>query len=480
MTTRPSLLRALSYPALVAFGVSIVVFGLLPAAYAAKQLYTCGMHPQIIRDAPGDCPICGMALQPILGTAAAQQGANAPIQIDSATVQRMNLKTAVIERGPVRREVRTVGTVAFNENGYRDITLKYEAWIEKLQVGAIWTSVRKGDPLFEIYSPELYNAELNYLVARRSDGGSGPLSRAARSRLELLDLPAEEIADIERSGEVLRSRTYRSPVDGIVSEKMVVSGQMMKSGERLFRLADISTVWILAQIFEGDLPFVTEGQTARIATSYGAERLIEGKVERLLPLVDAQTRSISARLMVPNADAYLRPGMFVEVRFVAQLAASAVLVPETAVLRSGEKNTVFVALDGGFFEPRELKLGNRSQGGNYEVLSGLSAGERVVTSGQFMLDSESQLREAIEKMTKGDLPPETRSTGVPVAPSTVLYTCPMEEHVDVVADKAGKCPRCGMRLVPTSESDHGRQSEEIWHKQHPGPVPSAPAHQHGT
>jgi RND family efflux transporter MFP subunit len=154
----------------------------------------------------------------------------------------------------------------------------------------------------------------------------------------------------------------------------------------------------VAQIYESDLPFVREGQTATVRTTYGAMRTFAGQVSRLLPQVEEQTRTVSARIAVSNADGFLRPGMFTDVKFVAQLADSAVLVPEMAVLRSGERNTVFVALDGGSFEPRDVQLGNRSEGGNYEVLSGLVGGERVVTSGQFMLDSESQLREAIQKM----------------------------------------------------------------------------------
>jgi RND family efflux transporter MFP subunit len=301
----------------------------------------------------------------------------------------------------VRREFRTVGAVTFNEEGYRDITTKYEGWIEKLHVNATWTTVKEGDPLFEIYSPDLYNAELNYLVARRSEGNEGgALTRAAKMRLQLLDLPADEIAEIERSSEVPRTRVFRAPSAGVVIEKMAVAGQMMKPGERIYRLADLSTVWVMAQIYESVLPFVQEGQTATVRTTYGTTRTFTGRVDRLLPQVEDQTRTVSARIVLPNADGYLRPGMFTDVQFVAQLADSAVLVPEIAVLRSGEKNTVFVALDGGSFQPREVTLGNRSEGGNYEVLIGLAGGERIVTSGQFMLDSESQLREAIQKMLK--------------------------------------------------------------------------------
>lgn len=411
-------------------------------AESAEQLYTCGMHPQIIKKEPGNCPICGMKLTPIRantvtgpaatgvrkikyykssmnpGEVSEKPGKDSMgmdlipvyesgdisaqiIQIDAVTVQRMNLKTGLVTHGPVLREIRTVGSVAYNESGLRDITLKYEGWIEKLFVNTTWTAVKAGDPLFEIYSPDLYNAELNYLAALRNEGeANGPLARASLARLQLFDLPAGYLAELARTGVAVRTYVYRSPADGMVIEKMAVAGQMMKPGERIYRLADLSSVWVLAQIYEQDLSFVRAGQGATVRVTYGPERMIDGRVEQLLPQVEEQTRTATARIVLPNPDASLRPGMFVDVRFVAKLAEDAVLVPDLAVLRSGEHNTVFIARDNGAFEPREVKLGVRSQGNFYEVLSGLTAGERVVVSGQFMLDSESQLRDAIQKMLR--------------------------------------------------------------------------------
>jgi len=410
----------------------------------ARQLYTCGMHPQIIRDEPGNCPICGMKLQPVRANPA-RAAADAPgerrikyyqstmipgevkpgpgkdsmgmdlvpvyegedasaqttIQVGAAAVQRMNLKTALVTRGPVRREFRTVGVVAYHEEGLRDITTKYDGWLEKLYVSTTWASVKAGDPLFEIYSPDLYNAELNYLVALRAEGDAGgPLSQAALARLRLFDVPADVIAELQQAREARRTLVYRAPADGVVIEKMAIAGQMMKAGERIYRLADLATVWVQAQVYEKDLPYVRAGQPAVVRVTYGADRTYEGTVQLLAPQVEDLTRAATARIVLPNPDGFLRPGMFTDVSFAAQLADDAVLVPEMAVLRSGERNTVFVALDDGTFEPREVRLGNRSAGGFFEVLGGLRAGERIVTSGQFMLDSESQLREAIQKMLK--------------------------------------------------------------------------------
>lgn len=413
-------------------------------ANAAEQLYTCGMHPQIIKKEPGNCPICGMKLVPVrANTSGHAVGATAgsgerqvkywkssmtpgevspkpgkdsmgmdlvpvyddagpaadTIQIDPVTIQRMNLKTGLVTRGPVLREIRTVGSIAYDEAGLHDITLKYEGWIEKLFVNTTWATVKAGDPLFEIYSPDLYNAELNYLVALRSEGAAGgPLTRASLARLQLFDVPAEFIAGLQTNREAPRTLVFRAPADGVVIEKMPIAGQMMKPGERIYRLADLAHVWVLAQIYEQDLPFVRAGQEATVRVTYGPERTIDGRVDLLLPQVEDQTRTATARIVLPNPDGSLRPGMFVDVRFAAQIADDAVLVPDLAVLRSGERNTVFIANPDGSFAPREVRLGVRSQGNLYQVLSGLAAGERVVTSGQFMLDSESQLRDAIQKM----------------------------------------------------------------------------------
>ena len=401
-----------SSPAFIIRLLAFLAVALVATAFAADQLWTCGMHPQIIKKEPGNCPICGMKLTPVRTNAPASTAAANTIQIDAVAIQRMNLKTDVVTRGPVRREFRTVGTVAFDESGLRDITTKYEGWLEKLFVDATGTTVKAADPLFEIYSPDLYNAQLNYLVALRSEGaGSGPLTRAALSRLQLFDVSPEFLAEIARTSEAKRTYVFRAPTDGTVIEKMGVVGQMMKPGEKIYRLADLSRVWVLAQIYEQDLAFVRVGQPALVRATYGLDRDFVGEVALLLPQVEEQTRTATARIVLPNADGVLRPGMFVDVRFAAQLSDSAVLVPEMAVLRSGERNTVFVAREGGSFEPREVKLGVRGNEGRYEVLGGLAEGDRIVTSGQFMLDSESQLREAIQKMTKpGD------AASAPVSP----------------------------------------------------------------
>lgn len=415
-----------------------------PPSERRVKYYKSTMMAGEVRQTPGKDSM-GMDMAPVYE---GEDNSSAAIRIDAATTQRMNLRTSVIERGPVRREIRTVGVVAYDEQGLRDITTKYDGWLQKLQVSATWTQIRAGDPLFEIYSPDLYNAQLNYVVALGSEGAAGgPLTRAALSRLQLFDVPADLIADLARTGRASRTLVFRAPADGVVIEKMAVEGQMMKAGERIYRLADLSTVWVLAQVYEKDLGFVRKGQAAVVTTTYGAQRTFKGTVELLLLQVDEQTRAATARIVLDNKDLYLRPGMFADVRFQAELSASAVLVPDTAVLRSGDTDTVFVVNGDGSFEPRAIKLGERSEGDFYEVLSGLRASERVVTSGQFMLDSESQLREAIQKMIRGDAAPGPAAPAAKSPDGRRITHYKSSMMAGEVSDKPAK-DSMGMDMVP--------------------------------
>jgi RND family efflux transporter MFP subunit len=486
------------------------------AASSAKeeQLYTCGMHPSVIQNKPGDCPICGMKLTPIrkqVNAAAASLGAgrrkiknykstmnpgevsptprkdsmgmdmvpvydeepsaeSTAIQIDPVTIQNMDLRTALVTRGPVRRTVRSVGVVDFDETTLTAVTTKFKGWLEKLYVDSTGQQVHRGQALFDIYSPELYSAQVEYLLALRQatnylGAGAETLKASALAKLKYFDVPDDQIAEIEKSGQPKKALRINAPRDGIVVDKTAVEGQMVEAGMILYRLADLGTVWVQSQVYEQDLPFVRLGQEAVVSLSYLQDRKFRGRVTYIYPTVDDKTRTAKVRMEFHNPGYFLKPGMFTTVELTAELSPSAILVPDMAVLRSGEKNTVFIALAGGEFEPRAVVLGPRSMDDTYEVLSGLAEGERVVTSGQFMLDSESQLREAIQKMLKPNAPgsspegvPTSAASAAPVpgspapaAPdSTVVYICPMPEHVSLEYDHPDKCPLCGMSLVPVS------------------------------
>jgi RND family efflux transporter MFP subunit len=477
-----------------------------------EQLYTCGMHPRVIEPKPGNCPICGMKLTPIRKQAStkapsaerkvkyykstmtpgevsptprkdsmgmdmvpvyeeeAAAAESSAITIDPVTMQNMDVRTGLVTRGPLRRVVRTVGVVDFDETTLTDVTTKFKGWIEKLYVDSTGQQVHRGDPLFDIYSPELYSAQVEYLLALDQPtnfvgAGAQALESSALAKLKFLDIPDEQVAQTKREGRARRTLRINAPRDGIVVEKLAVEGQMVDAGMKLYRLADLGTVWVQTQIYEQDLPLVRLGQEATVSLSYMQDRKFRGRVTYVYPTVDEKTRTAKVRMEFHNPGYFLKPGMFTTVELVAELSPAAVLVPDMAVLRSGEKNTVFVALEGGKFEPRTVIIGARAQGNMYQVLSGLAEGERVVTSGQFMFDSESQLREAIQKMLQphaaekpgglagheGASVAGGAGTNAPEgAAERIVYICPMPEHVSLEYDHAGKCPLCGMTLVPVT------------------------------
>jgi len=452
-------------------------------ATAAKTLYTCGMHPQVIQDHPGNCPICGMKLTPIqrptAGTAAPRPGESLSrtdaetIVVDQVTIQRMNLRTVELTNGPLRRVLRTVGTVDYNEAGLAEVTTKFRGWIEKLYVDATGQLVMRGDPLFEVYAPELFSAQTEYLIAFRGAPAADPAGRdallqSARQKLKFFDIADDQIAELERTLEPRKTLRIVAPRDGFVIEKLAVEGQMVEAGRTIYRLADLGLVWVYAEVYEQDLPFVHLGQEARVRLSYLPDRVFRGRVTYVYPTVDPRTRTARVRLEFHNPGYFLKPGMFTTVELVAELAPSVLLVPDMAVLRSGDRNLVFVAKEGGRFEPRTVVLGSRAENDMYQVLSGLRAGERVVTSGQFMLDSESQLREAIQKMLHPPTPGAAATAGpgvpagptdaapaipgTPAAPEPHAYVCPMPEHVSIEYEHPGQCPLCGMALVPVSRA----------------------------
>jgi len=445
-----------------------------------KQLYTCGMHPQVVQPDPGNCPICGMKLTPIRkagagATAPAAAADSSSITIDPITTQNMNLRTAVVTRGPLRRIIHTVGVIDYNETAQMDVTTKYRGWVEKLYVDATGQQVHRGEPLFEIYAPELYSAQKEYVVAldgNTNTPAGAALRASAVTKLRFFDISAEQIAELNRTREPRKTLQIAAPQDGFVMEKSVVEGQMVDPGMKLYRLSNLSLVWVQAQIYEQDLAYIRLGQEATVTLAYLPDREFRGRVTYIYPNVDEKTRTARVRMEFHNPGYFLKPGMFATVDVASELEPSAVLVPDMAVLRSGEKNTVFVALDGGKFESRNVILGPQAENDHYQVISGLKEGERIVTSGQFMLDSESQLREAIQKMTEPKLAgkraaaladetgarpgrattSEWATASATNAPTAVKYICPMPEHVSIQYDHPGKCSICGMTLVPVAEA----------------------------
>lgn len=388
-----------------------------PSAAAAnadmKQLWTCGMHPQVIQDHPGDCPICHMKLTPLVTSSAAGAATTGTetggVVIDPAVVQNMGVRVAAATQGTLTQHVRATATLAEPESARMDINLRVSGWIEKLYANTDGMAVRKGDPLFDLFSPDLRLAIEELIAAQRVGSretadsmhaihGTGEtLASAARRRLQTLgfsDQQIEHFASLDHAPSVV---TFASPIDGIVIEKAnLYNGSAIMPGQMVLRLADRSSMWVEVRVPEGILRRIKVGQAASIHIDSLA-RSLSGEVIFIHPNLDEMTRTALVRVAVPNPDGELRLGMYARVEFDASPTVHATIVPREAVIDTGESQVVFVSLAKGRFEPRQVKLGASGGGGMVEIVSGVSAGEAVVVSGQFLIDSESRLREAIAK-----------------------------------------------------------------------------------
>jgi len=399
-----------------------------------KQLWTCGMHPQVIQEEPGNCPICGMKLTPLKPETMAdterehetthdslrasdmemangkQDRAMASIRIDPVTVQNMGVRTAEVKRQPFYRQIRTVGHVDYNEDELYNINVKFPGWIEELHVEREGEPVRKGQALFNVYSPELVATQEEYLLAYKNSerlsasdiktvsSGAERLLKSARKRLEYWDITGAQIERLQQTGEIQKTLTIYSPANGVVIEKNAVEGAYVKGGEKLFQIADLSTVWVLAHIFEYELPWIELGQTVKMELPYVPGRQFEGKIDYVYPYLNAKTRDIRIRLVFENPTMELKPEMYANIVIESKLGDDVLVIPSEAVIRTGTRNLVFIALGNGKFRPQEVTLGPEGEDGLVKVVEGVQEGEQIVTSAQFLLDSESRLREAVQKM----------------------------------------------------------------------------------
>ncbi len=324
------------------------------------------------------------------------------VRIDAQRRQEIGIRTGVVERGRLVVSVRAVGRVTVDERRLEDVSLKVRGWITKLHASALGDPVRAGEPLFELYSPELLAAQQEYLHARQSlgeasgrEGGERmeQLVRAARARLRLWDLSASDLDALDRRGEPSEAVTIRAPVSGFVIEKNIVEGGAVEPGARLLRIAPLDQVWVEAEVYENQLQLIRPGQPVTISLPSMAERRIEGRISYVYPTLEGATRTARVRVELPNPDLAIRPDMYANVEFQADLGERT-LVPATAVLYAGPRRIVFVDLGDGRLRPREVQIGV-GNGDVYEVLGGLEPGEAIVLSGNYLVASESRLESAL-------------------------------------------------------------------------------------
>jgi len=370
------------------------------------------MDPTYIRNEPGQSPM-GMDLVPVYEEEGGEKESSSTIRIDPVTRQNMGIRLGRVEKKHLAKTIRTFGTITYDETGVYSVNTKFNGWIESLYVDFLGERVEKGQPLFDIYSPDLLTAQQEYLIAvqqqnsrkRKTPKGSDRLLDASRTRLKYWDLTDEQIAQLETDGEIQKTITIFSPASGVVTKKNALKGHYVKAGEHQYEIADLSTVWVDVDIYEYELPWIRKGMAAEMDLAYIPGKRYAGEVLFIYPFLDPKTRTARLRLSFPNTDNALKPGMYANVYLQSALPEKRLVVPQEAVIDSGVRKRVFVSRGKGKYEAREVTLGVEGNDYLFEVIDGVKEGEEIVVSGQFMLDSESRLKEAIAKML------EARSKG---------------------------------------------------------------------
>lgn len=363
--------------------------------------YTCSMHPSVKQDGPGTCPICAMDLTPVTK----QEVETGTIFVDEIRRQRIGVRTAAATKRQMTLQVRAVGAVRYDESRLHDVNLRMSGWVQHLSVDETGQRVKAGQTLFTLYSPELYAAQLEHLAStkRQTEGGEmrQHLAQASRTRLRLLGMSSDQIAALEKRGEAQENVPIPSPASGYVVEKQIVDGARVDAGMRVYRIADLSKVWIDAEVYESDLPHVKVGQSARVELPYVQDTRFSGTVDYIYPTLEGQTRTGRARIVLDNPDLLLKPDMYANVSIDVDLGER-LSIPESAVVYTGPRRLVFVDLSEGKLQPKVVKLGVHVDG-FYEVTDGVSAGDVVVTSGNFLIAAESRIRSAAQYWESGDV-----------------------------------------------------------------------------
>jgi len=334
------------------------------------------------------------------------------------------------------------------------VNLRFSGWVEQIHADKTGNPIEAGQPLFDIYSPDLVASQEELLLALRAQGPQSKLARSARRKLGLFDLDARDIEAIERTGKVQRAISIRAPRSGFILHKNVVDGAYVQAGRDLYTIGDLSEVWVQAEVYEHDAPWVEVGQPAQMELTHQRGKVVEGNVAYIYPTLDAASRTQTVRLEFPNPNLRLKPGMFATVYIEFRREDDSLVVPTEAILHSGTREIVFVSVGEGRFEPREITTGLVGDRHMTQVLTGLDAGEDVVASGQFLIDSESQLQEARAKML--DRRSAAKKDRAAEPEELPVYACPM--HPEQISHEPGRCPICGMDL---EEEEGSSRPQEV-------------------
>jgi Cu(I)/Ag(I) efflux system membrane fusion protein len=374
----------------------------------APLLYRNPMNPQITSPVPAKDAM-GMDYIPVYADADAGAAPAGTVMIDPVTVQNIGVRTALAERRTMSRIINTVGRVDYDETRLYRMHPKTDGWIEKLLINTTGAPVRHDDILLSIYSPQLVSTQREYVLALKNletfqdssfedvRTGAAKLVDNALERLRLMDVPDHQIEELRRTRQVKKELHIHAPAAGIVVNVGVREGQYVTARDELYAIADLSKVWVLVDIYEGELPWVRVGDEAEMTVMAAPGEAFTGRLTYIYPYAERATRTVKARLEFENSERFLKPDMFADVTIQASAKREAVAVPAEAIVRSGLREQVFVLRGPGKFEPREVIIGVSSEGWT-EIRDGVVPGERVVISAQFLIDSESKLREAATKM----------------------------------------------------------------------------------
>jgi Cu(I)/Ag(I) efflux system membrane fusion protein len=374
----------------------------VPAATERKPLYyRHPMNPQVTSPTPAKDDM-GMDYLPVYET---EPAGSRQIRISPEKIQKLGVKTETVAMRPLLRDIRAVGSIQVDERRVHAVTPKFEGWIQRLYVNATGQNVKRGQPLLDVYSPELLTAQQEYLIAQEGRQALRQGSAQAREtadrlaenalrRLRYWDIAPTQLQRLQRMGKPLDTLPLLAPASGVVLEKSALEGMRFMPGELLFRIADLSTVWLLAEVFEQDIGEIRVGQSAQVHIDAYPKREFSGKIAFIYPVLATETRTVKVRVEMPNAEGLLKPGLYGGATLAASEGKDAPAVPDSAVIDSGVRRIVLVQRGEGVFEPRAVKLGRQADG-YFEVLEGLQVGEEVVTRANFLIDAESNLKSAL-------------------------------------------------------------------------------------